>query len=46
MGRGMMTPDEIERVKKETGITEPMDFGWPRKNGVQGHYCPRHHKTI
>jgi hypothetical protein len=37
-----LTPGEILEVRKVLGITEPMDFGWPRKGGIRQHHCERH----
>ena len=37
-----LTPDEMDYVRSELGITEPLDFGTPRRNGIRYHHCRRH----
>ena len=40
----MLTPEELDRVRRETGITEPLDFGYPRAGMGWDNMCPRHNK--
>lgn len=37
-----LTPAEVQFVRQQTGIAEPIDFGSPRKGGIRYNHCPRH----